>query len=186
MAFFFFTGNILALKDGSLGLIDYGQTKSISNDERLGIARVVDALGNGYSKGEVADAMRKLGFKTKFDKDEILAKYATLFFDSDIEGKLIGCATPQLYFATLTQSDPLVNVPDVASKCAYEHASCYTMNIISTSVTTFPHFSILNCSICCPRKLYSSRNGNTSRTTDTNLLKMVFASQAGSARSRTE
>jgi aarF domain-containing kinase len=113
-------GNILALADGSLGLIDYGQTKSISNEERLGIARVVDALGNGSSIREVAHAMRKLGFQTKFDNDEVLARYATLFFDSDIEGKLLGCATPQLYFATLTRSDPLVNVPDVASKCAYQ------------------------------------------------------------------
>jgi aarF domain-containing kinase len=107
---------ILALADGTLGLIDYGQTKSISTEERLGVARVVDALGHGSSHREVADAMRQLGFETKFDNDEILSKYATLFFDSDADGKLIGCATPQLYFATLTKSDPLVNVPDVASK----------------------------------------------------------------------
>ena len=99
-----------------MGLIDYGQTKSISNSERLKIARVVEALGNGSSNHDIANAMRRLGFETRFDKDEILAKYAALFFDSDAEGKLMGCATPQLYFATLTKSDPLVNVPDVASK----------------------------------------------------------------------
>lgn len=105
------------MPDGSLGLVDYGQTKSLSNEERLGVARVVNALGNGSSEQEIANQMRNLGFKTKFNDDKIIAKYAALFFDSDVDAKLMGCATPQLYFAKLTTSDPLVNVPDVASKC---------------------------------------------------------------------
>eukprot|EP00539_Tryblionella_compressa_P000284 CAMPEP_0178736236 /NCGR_PEP_ID=MMETSP0744-20121128/2329_1 /TAXON_ID=913974 /ORGANISM="Nitzschia punctata, Strain CCMP561" /LENGTH=102 /DNA_ID=CAMNT_0020388689 /DNA_START=63 /DNA_END=371 /DNA_ORIENTATION=- len=59
-------------------------------------------------------AMRELGFQTKHDNDDVLAKYAALFFDSDIEGMKIGCPTPQSYFKLLTETDPLVNVPDVA------------------------------------------------------------------------
>jgi aarF domain-containing kinase len=109
-------GNLLALTDGTLGLVDYGQTKTISKDERLGVARIVYALGSGSNNNQIAEAMRQLGFRTKFDQDDTLAKYAALFFDSDTEGKKIGCATPQMYFATLTKLDPLVNVPDVASK----------------------------------------------------------------------
>ena len=107
-------GNLMSLPCGRLGLIDYGQTKTISKDERLGVARVVQALGTGSNDKVIAEAMRKLGFKTKFDQDDTLAKYAALFFDSDTEGKKMGCATPQMYFATLTKMDPLENVPDVA------------------------------------------------------------------------
>jgi aarF domain-containing kinase len=107
------------MPDGSLGLIDYGQTKLISNEERLGIARVVSALGNDSSELEIANRMRELGFKTKLNEDKILAKYAALFFDSDVDAKLMGCATPQLYFAKLTTLDPLLNVPDVASKFSF-------------------------------------------------------------------
>lgn len=104
------------MPDGSLGLIDYGQTKTITKEERLGIAQVILALGENSIEQEIANRMRELGFQTKFEKDDILAKFAALFFDSDSEGKLVGCATPQLYFAKLTEEDPLLNVPDVASK----------------------------------------------------------------------
>jgi len=109
-------GNCLILNDGRLGLIDFGQTKRITNEERLGVARVVEAVGNGKSDGDVADAMRRLGFRTRFDKDEVLARFAALFFDSDSEGKKLGYATPQIYFSTLNQMDQLIDVPDVASE----------------------------------------------------------------------
>ena len=109
-------GNCLILNDGRLGLIDFGQTKRITNEERLGVARVVEAVGSGKSDGDVADAMRRLGFRTRFDKDEVLARFAALFFDSDSEGKELGCATPQIYFSTLNQMDQLIDVPDVASE----------------------------------------------------------------------
>jgi aarF domain-containing kinase len=116
-------GNVLTLKNGQLGLIDYGQTKSITSEERMGISRIILALGTGASDAVISNAMRELGFETKFNSDTILAKYAAIFFDSDIEGKKTGCATPQEYFKALTIADPLVQVPDVAgkvgSKCMY-------------------------------------------------------------------
>lgn len=109
-------GNLLAMEDGSLGLVDFGQTKTITDDERLGVARIVAAIGKESSVSDIADAMRSLGFQTKFNNDGILAQYAALFFDSDIEGHKMGCATPQVYFSRLTKADPLLRVPDVASK----------------------------------------------------------------------
>eukprot|EP00980_Cylindrotheca_fusiformis_P009751 scaffold2149_cov187-Cylindrotheca_fusiformis.AAC.29 len=102
------------MPDGSLGLVDYGQTKSITEKERLGLAQVVVALGAASDQQEIATRMRDLGFKTKFNDDRTLAKYAALFFDSDVAGKAMGCSTPQLYFAKLTATDPLLHVPDVA------------------------------------------------------------------------
>lgn len=114
-------GNILKLGDGSLGLIDYGQTKSITDAERVGVSRVVLAIGNQSPVPVLAKAMRDLGFRTKRDDDDVLAKYAALFFDSDTEGKKLGCPTPQSYFKTLTEMDPLLNVPDIASKCSFHY-----------------------------------------------------------------
>ena len=136
--YYFFTGNILELKKtktqrgGMLGLIDYGQTKIITDEERLGVARVVLALGretkdSGMDPEEhtevVADAMRNLGFSTKHNDSKVLVQYACLFFDSDEIGKqLYDCPTPQTYFKILTELDPLVDVPDVAifvARCGF-------------------------------------------------------------------
>jgi hypothetical protein len=61
--------------------------------------------------------MRKLGFQTKCDNDDVFAQYAALFFDLDIKGKTRhNAATPQAYHKSLFEQDPLLNVPDVASK----------------------------------------------------------------------
>lgn len=109
-------GNLLVLDDGKLGLIDFGQTKRITDEERLGVARVVAAVGDSHPDDIIAESMRHLGFRTKWNKNDALAKYAALFFDSDVQGKLLGCATPQMYFSLLTKMDPLIHVPDVASK----------------------------------------------------------------------
>jgi len=131
-------GTILGRKSVLLGLIDYGQTKAISDRERLGIARVILALGGGNDGTEsllgmaltnstrverIADAMRDLGFVTKNDDSGVLAQYAGLFFDSDEIGKrLYDCPTPQTYFKLLTEMDPLITVPDVAvfvARCGF-------------------------------------------------------------------
>jgi len=105
----------MELTNGKIGLIDYGQTKRLSKQESLSIARVVSELGKlSVDETKVAIAMRELGFKTKFDKDSVLTKYARLFFDSDDEAKAEGCATPQLYLLKLSTMDPLVIVPDAA------------------------------------------------------------------------
>ena len=112
-------GNTLLLhKDGSLiGLLDWGQVKLMNEKERIGLARIIYAVGTGALTTEIASSMRELGFQTKYDNDDILAQYAALFFDSDIEGKKrYNAATPQAYFKSLVEQDPLLNVPDVASK----------------------------------------------------------------------
>eukprot|EP00531_Pseudo-nitzschia_arenysensis_P009620 CAMPEP_0116122852 /NCGR_PEP_ID=MMETSP0329-20121206/4433_1 /TAXON_ID=697910 /ORGANISM="Pseudo-nitzschia arenysensis, Strain B593" /LENGTH=704 /DNA_ID=CAMNT_0003616723 /DNA_START=143 /DNA_END=2257 /DNA_ORIENTATION=+ len=112
-----------------LGLIDYGQTKIITDDERLGVAKVILALGENNGKDAaaktevVANAMRDLGFSTQKNDSKVLEQYAGLFFDSDEIGKkLYDCPTPQTYFKLLTELDPLVNVPDVAifvARCGF-------------------------------------------------------------------
>ena len=121
----------------SLGLIDYGQTKTITNKERYGIAKVILALedddddddadavdkSNSLKVEKIAIAMRQLGFITKNNNSLILSKYARLFFDSDDERMIYqNCPTPQSYFKLLTELDPLIVVPDVAvfvARCGF-------------------------------------------------------------------
>jgi hypothetical protein len=97
-------------------LIDFGQTKKLINKERDDFARVVVALGNKADNNEIAEAMRRAGFNSRFDSDDTLAEYAALFFDSDFVHKEKGHATPQHYFQALMAADPLTNIPDSASK----------------------------------------------------------------------
>jgi aarF domain-containing kinase len=106
-------GNLLVLDDGRLGLVDFGQVKEISTEERIGVARIVNDLNTGSTE-DIANSMRSLGFQTQNDDDSIIVQYAKLFFDSDADGKVMDCPTPQSYFKKLTDADPLTNVPDVA------------------------------------------------------------------------
>jgi aarF domain-containing kinase len=108
-------GNLMELSNGKIGLIDYGQTKRLTKEECVGIARVVSALGqNVIDEKKVGEAMRQFGFRTKNNSDKVLTMYAKLFFDSDDEAKAEGCVTPQLYLMKLSALDPLVQVPDAA------------------------------------------------------------------------
>jgi aarF domain-containing kinase len=109
-------GNIMVLSDGRLGLIDYGQFRRLQDHERLTIAHVVSDLGSNKNNTKIADSMRCAGFRTKFDSDDGLAEFAAIFFDSDHECRKKGFATPQHYFEVLMATDPLIEVPDAASK----------------------------------------------------------------------
>mmetsp|Transcript_20227 Transcript_20227/g.28630 ORF Transcript_20227/g.28630 Transcript_20227/m.28630 type:complete len:767 (+) Transcript_20227:111-2411(+) len=121
-------GNVMELDDGRLGLIDYGQCRRLQDHERIALAKIVVGLGkrdnnaNEDNKGEnnrlyekeIADAMRKCGFRSKHNRDDMLVKYAELFFDSDVAGRQMGFESPHLYFRHLMRIDKLQNVPDCA------------------------------------------------------------------------
>lgn len=153
------------MPDGSLGLIDYGQTKTLSAEQRLRVARVVLALGRKSGHDEIAKEMRALGFKTKLNNEKTLAKYAALFFDSDMAAKDEGCSTPQLYFAKLTTEDPLVHVPDVASKSFMK--SVYFLLVFYSKSESCSDSSIVAAictleSFCSEGKLHPQRYGDNS------------------------
>ena len=58
--------------------------------------------------------MNEFGFKSRDNNEENLAKFAALYFDSDVAGKRLGYATPQKYLQHLNDIDPMVDVPDPA------------------------------------------------------------------------
>jgi aarF domain-containing kinase len=108
-------GNILVLDCGRLGLIDYGQTRSLSRDDRLALAKVVAALGKQCTSArEVSDAMRKFGFLSRDANEENMAHFGELYFDSDERGRTLGHATPQKYLMHLNANDPMLVIPDPA------------------------------------------------------------------------
>lgn len=113
----FLSGNCLELTDGRLGLIDFGQTRRLSDKERLALSRVVVAVGTDADPIAIASSMQQAGFCAQNNEDyEMWTKYATLFFDSDLESQRLGFATPQLYFSSLMQKNPLIEIPDAFSK----------------------------------------------------------------------
>lgn len=69
-------GNILELDGGRLGLLDYGQTTRLTDDERIKYSRVVSAIGSQASASQIAEAMRQAGFRTRTNGDTVLAEYA--------------------------------------------------------------------------------------------------------------
>ena len=60
--------------------------------------------------------MKKAGFDIRYSNDEMLKRYAKLFFDSDEDGLKEGWVTPQHYFASLMFANPLTSIPDAAGK----------------------------------------------------------------------
>mmetsp|Transcript_10923 Transcript_10923/g.24031 ORF Transcript_10923/g.24031 Transcript_10923/m.24031 type:complete len:675 (-) Transcript_10923:113-2137(-) len=114
-------GNILLLSNGRLGLIDYGQFKTINLDARRALAGIVVELTYGGKEGQqkrdvakIAEAMRHFGFSSRHNDDEVMAAAAELYFDSDSVGRRLGFATPQVYFEYLNSLDPMVDVPEAA------------------------------------------------------------------------
>lgn len=103
-------GNILMLPDGRLGLIDYGQVKRLSEDDRLQLARLIVALARD-DKAAVVHLMAEAGFKTKRMDPHVLERIAVLFYDRDSKD-VIGNLNVQTYLESLEARDPIVAMAD--------------------------------------------------------------------------
>jgi len=76
-------GNILMLPDGKVGLIDFGQCKRLSFEEKVGIARLIKAVSQPKSPEadqEVAAAFEATGVRTKNGNRDFLALLPRLMF----------------------------------------------------------------------------------------------------------
>ena len=105
------------MPDGRLALIDFGQTRRLSDNERLSLARIIVAVGTHADPSVVAESMQAAGFVARDNSDNgMWMKYATLFFDSDLESQRLGFMTPQLYFVDLMDQNPLIEIPDAFGK----------------------------------------------------------------------
>lgn len=77
-------GNILVMKGGRIGLIDYGQSKKLPDRYRLPFAKMVLALER-KDDAEICEALDRLGVETtgKVDDERIKARVAWGMFDTE-------------------------------------------------------------------------------------------------------
>lgn len=74
-------GNILVMKKGRIGLIDYGQSKRLPDGYRRAFAQLVKALDSG-DEGAVCVALDGLGVVTERDDKPVKAEMARGMFDT--------------------------------------------------------------------------------------------------------
>jgi aarF domain-containing kinase len=102
---------LLGVEEGrpQLGLIDYGQVKVLTNEERLLFCKIIIALAD-EDKEQVCSLMKEAGYVSKNMDPEIMYKYARVGYDEDneelTEGKHI-----QLFMDYLHDLDPIKDVP---------------------------------------------------------------------------
>ncbi|TFJ87962.1 hypothetical protein NSK_000782 [Nannochloropsis salina CCMP1776] len=110
-------GNILLMPSGRIGLIDYGQIKSLKQAQRKSMARMIIALADG-KKEEVIDLFVKMGFRSKRMDADVINAVATLYFDRD-DSEFIGKGVNlQVYFENLQKKDPFLAMPEDFVMCA--------------------------------------------------------------------
>lgn len=99
-------GNIMALHDGRVGLIDFGQVKRLNRKQRAILARLYIALDDKDQEA-VALCFKAMGNVSKQDDPATLGLYSTLNFDYDDEEMRNGMNV-QAFFEKLGKEDPLL------------------------------------------------------------------------------
>ena len=75
-------GNFLLLEGGKIGMIDYGQVKHLTTEERIIMSKLILALARKDKQG-VADIMFQLGSKSKYNNAEVMYRMVVVGFDQD-------------------------------------------------------------------------------------------------------
>ncbi|PXF47144.1 kinase UbiB [Gracilariopsis chorda] len=104
-------GNILLMPDGRLGLVDYGQVKRMSLEDRIVYAKLIVAL-NRDDRDEVVRIMSdEIGFRTKYMKKDIIYRTAAFFNCRDSDDITLGMNV-SAFMEWLQRSDPVVRIND--------------------------------------------------------------------------
>lgn len=106
-------GNILLChtKDGTpqLGLIDYGQVKTLSKELRHLFCRIIIALDDD-NKDEIVRLMKLAGFQSERMDPEVIYRYAKVGYDQDNKELTDGLHI-QMFMEELQRRDPILALP---------------------------------------------------------------------------
>ena len=128
-------GNILLLgvEEGKpkLGLIDYGQVKVLTKEERLLFCKLIIALADD-DKEDICKLLNEAGYRSQRMDQDIMYKFARVAYDQDneelTEGKHI-----QLYMEELHNKDPgksaLVSLYHMISCVRYEDSAIWILHL---------------------------------------------------------
>ncbi len=75
-------GNFLLLNDGRIGMIDYGQVKRLTDDERIHIAELIHHLARKDIEA-VAKKSIEMGYESKFNDRDVIFKLNQVVMDQD-------------------------------------------------------------------------------------------------------
>jgi aarF domain-containing kinase len=113
-------GNVLLMPDGRLGLIDFGQVKTLTLEERVLYARLIVALADG-DVFSIVEAYKAMGVRTQRNTPAVLQAWATILNDRDDAAVLEG-HNYQSYMEELNRRDPILEAP--TTFVLVQRASC--------------------------------------------------------------
>jgi len=102
-------GNIFLLKNGKIGLIDFGQVQELSLPHRLKLAKLIILLAEG-TKEEIVQQYISMGVRTRNMNPYVLEKLARLGFDRD-DPEICEGQNAQLFFENLCKIDEVLQLP---------------------------------------------------------------------------
>ncbi|KAA8491808.1 Uncharacterized protein FVE85_8290 [Porphyridium purpureum] len=104
-------GNIILMPDRRLGLIDYGQVKHMSLEERIKYAKLIVALARDDKVEIVRVATEEMGIKTKHMNPDII--YLMMCFQHDRDSDdVMGGRNIHKFMQWMDEVDPVVKMPD--------------------------------------------------------------------------
>lgn len=112
----------MLLEDGRIGLIDFGQVKTLSHWHRIMLSRMFLALARN-DKPAVVELAKAVGFRTRNMNDDVIYKIMGVVFDRD-DRDVTGGLNIQEYVQNLMAEDPWDEVPDDFVLVRTYSASC--------------------------------------------------------------
>lgn len=104
-------GNVLLMPDGRLGLIDYGQVKKMTVEDRIIYAKLIIAISRDDREEVVRIMTDEVGFRTKNMNPDIIYRTAVFFNCRDSDDITLGMNVSK-FMDWLEHSDPVRKIND--------------------------------------------------------------------------
>lgn len=104
-------GNILLLKDGRLGLIDYGQVKTMTKEQRIKYAKLILAHARGDKQEIIRMHFDELKVKTKYRNPDVGYLLSCFYNDRDTPDIMQGMNI-SLFVDWAQRKDPVIELPE--------------------------------------------------------------------------